>query len=950
MKLKAKWIWRKQNEYNKYNQTVIAQKKFRLGEVRKAIIRITADSYYRLYINDKWVADGPCRSWPEHFQYDQIEVAAFLKSGDNEIKIVANYYGAGVLTRLPKQAGILVQLDVKLANGSNRTIISDDSWQIAETKAWISNTPKISFNLGPYEYYDARVETKIRFSKANVLYDAKSGPWKNLHSRDVALLTKKPLTFKSYIGANIVTAYGLHFCLSAARLTHPGLIEANSKTSTFCGMATVILLKEKTTLLLHSEGFGTKSGTGQKIAIDGKRSATGRYTLSPGKHLLLVFSDGSPNPHGKEKIFRIVKPSPEKFKLQNPLNPRYENPWCFISFDEYMYAKTDIEFFMNPLKDPEIKQAYNDYNIHIDRLMKTVSDIEIFKAKLGKRAKLLPSDEMFVKDPHWQFPCRKIVGNGEHLVKKPAALLYDNSEYTVVMPAKNGNVELCYDLGEESCGYYSIELLADEGVAVDVAGIEFISPEGELQHTGYYRNSMRYITKNGLNRFVSLVRRAGRYIYITFRNQKSPVQIRHIKLIESTYPVNYCGSFSCSDNRLDKIWDISVRTLKLCMEDTFTDCPLYEQTCWVGDARNEALFAYSVFGATDISRRCLKLVAQSLERYPIVGCQVPSSWDCLLPAWSFLWGIAVWDYYWYSGDINFVKEIWPSVIKNIKGSEALIDEHGLFSGPFWNMFDWSGADQNCKTVVHNSMFLIGAVDAALKCGKVINENSHTKWLNDLRKKLCRSINSKWDTVKKAYIDSIHDDGTLSNSTCQHTSFLSILYDIIEHRNISYAIRNIFNPPAGMVRLGSPFAMLYLYETLEKLGYEDEIIKSIYSNYMPMLAADSTTVWELLADSPKGQRSRCHAWSSAPAYFLNRIILGIKQTSPGGSSFDISPRLNGLKWASGTVATPLGAVKVRWQLEGRLLNVKIKAAKGIEVNFRRNQTHSGLKIKTEISAG
>ena len=156
---------------------------------------------------------------------------------------------------------------------------------------------------------------------------------------------------------------------------------------------------------------------------------------------------------------------------------------------------------------------------------------------------------------------------------------------------------------------------------------------------------------------------------------------------------------------------------------------MYEQTLWVGDARNESLFAYGAFGAYDLGARCIKLAAQSLERYPIVGCQVPSSWDCLLPAWSFLWGISVWDYYWHTGDKKFLKKLWPAVIKNLKGAESLIDKKtGLFSGPFWNMFDWTDIDQQQKTVLHNSMFIVGAIEAALKSAKVLGDKKQISWL------------------------------------------------------------------------------------------------------------------------------------------------------------------------------------------------------------------------------
>ena len=155
-----------------------------------------------------------------------------------------------------------------------------------------------------------------------------------------------------------------------------------------------------------------------------------------------------------------------------------------------------------------------------------------------------------------------------------------------------------------------------------------------------------------MNRFTSLKRRSGRYLFVTLRNQKAPVSIRNLRLIESTYPVNRIGSFACSDARLEKIWEISTRTLKLCMEDTFTDCPLYEQTHWVGDARNESLLAYPVFGAPTwpggacASRRSRSSGTRSR------AARRRRRWDVLIPAWSFLWGISTWDYYWYTGDLD----------------------------------------------------------------------------------------------------------------------------------------------------------------------------------------------------------------------------------------------------------------------------------------------------------
>ena len=154
----------------------------------------------------------------------------------------------------------------------------------------------------------------------------------------------------------------------------------------------------------------------------------------------------------------------------------------------------------------------------------------------------------------------------------------------------------------------------------------------------------------------------------------------------------------------------------------------------------------------------------------------------------------------------------------------------------------------------------------------------------------------------------------------------------------------------MTTVGSPFAILYLFEALEKIGANDAIIKSIYDNYLPMLKAGATTVWEVFPNSPwapEGERfptrSHCHAWSSAPIHFLNRIILGIVPDQPGGKSFTISPRLNGLTWAKGASATVNGPVEVSWTVESKTLNVTVSAPEGVALRFVPNDTHDGLNV-------
>ena len=50
-----------------YNKHILFRKKVSLGAFRSATLKITADDYYKLYVNGKFVAQGPAPAY--HFHY-----------------------------------------------------------------------------------------------------------------------------------------------------------------------------------------------------------------------------------------------------------------------------------------------------------------------------------------------------------------------------------------------------------------------------------------------------------------------------------------------------------------------------------------------------------------------------------------------------------------------------------------------------------------------------------------------------------------------------------------------------------------------------------------------------------------------------------------------------------------------------------------------------------------
>ncbi|MFA7691991.1 MAG: hypothetical protein GX117_06030 [Candidatus Hydrogenedentes bacterium] len=935
MEWKASWIWAQRGDYKLYNDTIEAQRDFDLKNPASAILKITADTRYRLYINDTWVNDGPSRSWPEHYQYDQIDVSSYLREGANSIRIIAKFFGIGTFHQVPQEAGLLAQLEVKDTAGALFVLGTDESWQVRDLPAWQRFAAKQSVQMGPFEFYDAR-RAPGSFEKAVRRYTADTAPWTNLEERDCPFLTAIPRPVKSLIATNVLRKPVVQsFIFPTAEWCYDDVLFSNNQTVITGAFSTVINVPDGGTIIVDTDG--------NTALIDGNKARDNRFELEPGKHLLYVVLTQYWGHWRNDTQLCLVSDTP--MTLENPLNASVESPWSFIPFSrDIAYRFADYQWaLMEPAEKERIEKHIRRV---VDDELRKPPLLETFAEAMKDRARIVDADEM-TPSPYYDFQTRHVLEGVEADIE---FTVNNNKELETlrVLPSEAGDVELICDLGEQNVGYYTFEIEAEEGLILDFFGVEYIAPDGSVQFTERYRNGMRYTCKEGKNRFTSLMRRSQRYLFITLRNQRRPAQIKKIQLIESTYPVEEKGSFTCSEPLLDRIWAISAHTLKLCMEDVFTDCPLYEQTLWVGDARNEALFNYPAFGHADIAKRCIRLAAFSLDHYPLVQCQVPSTWETIIPVWGFLWNIMIWDYYEFTGDTDFLEWVFPYAMKNLRNAAEYTDERGLFSVPFWNLFDWSGIDDNHATVTHNSMFAVGAIDAALKIANLLNKDEDKEWLRAYREQLKSALNQLWQDELNMYPDSVHNNGAMSEKISLHNVFLSLLYDIAPEDKIDLLKTYLAEQPENMTAIGSPFALLYLFSTLEKMGMKEEVVQWIRDAYEPMVALDATSVWETFAGALNyigkfPTRSHTHAWSSSPLYFLNRIILGIVQESPGGQAYTISPHLCGLTWAKGSTARTEGTVQVEWSVEDEVLTIKASAPENVSLNFVRNESLKGLKI-------
>ena len=268
---RTQWIWCAQQDRADYNLTAHFKKEFEVGAVEQAVLRITADSWYRVSLNGTWINDGPGKAYPEHYTYDVHNVSSLLKKGTNRIDVIARYFGVGTFHQIPQQAGLWAELEL-----DGKRLGTDATWQAAPSHAWQQWAPKISNQMEAVEEYDARLEKIIDWQPA--VEFPRAG---KLVPRNTGLLTKIPRRLKTVHSATVVRRAGPHWCVAPMRLAYESLISANFYTSHPIILRSILTVRKKQQFNFASEHW--------KVAVNGRLLKSGKVTLDCGQHTVQFF-------------------------------------------------------------------------------------------------------------------------------------------------------------------------------------------------------------------------------------------------------------------------------------------------------------------------------------------------------------------------------------------------------------------------------------------------------------------------------------------------------------------------------------------------------------------------------------------------------------------------------------------------------------------------------------
>ncbi len=530
---------------------------------------------------------------------------------------------------------------------------------------------------------------------------------------------------------------------------------------------------------------------------------------------------------------------------------------------------------------------------------------------------------------------------GDSLVQTSAERI-DNAEAPLlggeatIAPGKR-DFALVFDFEDTVAGYPRLDFTASAGTIIDIAYSERLRdghPEPPAPGPVSSPYAHRCVAREGRQIWEKFEWIGFRYLQLTIRKQTGPVVLHKVSLNETGYLVEERGTFECSDELLNRIWQAGAKTVRRCMHDGYEDCPSREQRQWLGDLYTESLTNYAAFGDTRLVAQALRQAAQAQRPDGMVPMAVPGDLAVrqgfAIPDWGLYWILSLGKYVEYTGDLTPAAEVFPAVLRLLDWFDRFVDEDGLLDKlPEWNFIDWADVDRRGECTAMNALYHRTLQVA----GELARRLEMPRIAADLAKRaesIAAAINIHlWDEHAGVYVDS-RLNGQQSHRISQQSNAIVVAYGIAPRERWDRIFATVLDAarlvvtPTGMVGLApeaassfneeqdivsaQPFFSHHLHRALVAAGRHDDLLKNIRSRWGEMLAGGVTTIWEVWDPN----ESKCHGWSTTPTFDLSTEVLGVAPIEPGFACFHVAPHPVDLDWAKGVFPTVRGDIPVSWR--------------------------------------
>ncbi|MBO5313300.1 MAG: hypothetical protein J6B29_04975 [Clostridia bacterium] len=403
--------------------------------------------------------------------------------------------------------------------------------------------------------------------------------------------------------------------------------------------------------------------------------------------------------------------------------------------------------------------------------------------------------------------------------------------------------------------------------------------------------------------------------------ESCPVAFRYVYVPNTDTSLDICADFeylpletearfSCDDELINQLWRVCEYTMLLNSREGFFDGIKRDRWVWSGDAYQSYFVNYYLANDKEIVKRTIRMLrgADPMKKHINTICD-----------YTFYWICSIWDYYFHTGDLDFVSDIYPDMLDVWDFVEGRLTKDGMFErkSDDWVFMDWSTFDSN-GPICAEQMLLCKAYKSLSLCASLVGDIKNRERFEKQSEYIKEQINLLyWCEEKGAFID-CYKSGR--KNVTRHANIFAILFDLTSKERQEKITKNvIYNKE--ITPITTPYFEFYELDAMCSIGDFDYVSDMLNSYWGGMLRLGATTIWEEFDPTKSGiehyemyggryEKSLCHAWGASPIYLLGKYALGVRPTSPGYESYEVKPNLMSFKHFEGVVPTCKGVIRVR----------------------------------------
>lgn len=325
---------------------------------------------------------------------------------------------------------------------------------------------------------------------------------------------------------------------------------------------------------------------------------------------------------------------------------------------------------------------------------------------------------------------------------------------------------------------------------------------------------------------------------------------------------------------LRRIDEVSVATLRDCLQTTFEDGPRRDRRLWVGDLRLQALTNYATFKQNDVVKRCLYLFAALPRQDGLVNACVyekptPTYGGIVIFDYAALFNVALLDYVEATGDVGTGHDLWPVAKRQLEVLGRTVGSDGLFVDPknTWLFIDWA-------TELDRTAAIQGVLIYAYRQTYALAQRlGTTAEVADYPARIAKMVEASRRTFYDAKLG-VFVSGPERQVSWASQAWLAIAGVPTSKGQGAQALRRALASPDA-VKPTTPYLYHYTVDGMLACDMREEARALVESYWGGMVKAGADTFWEVYdpahpLSSPYGDihiNSYCHAWSCTPAYLL-----------------------------------------------------------------------------------